>query len=75
MTMGLAIVGAVGGTIATGGMAGLLAGAIAGGAGGRIAGKRHVKKVKKRMDGIDFEGIEPKNDNKNGDDEENTVDD
>ena len=52
LTMGLAFVGAVGGTIATGGLGGLVIGAAAGGAGGNYAGKKHVKKVKKRMDGV-----------------------
>ena len=58
--MGLAFVGAVGGTIATGGVGGLVAGAIAGGAGGNYAGKKHVKKVKKRINGVEFEGADSK---------------
>ena len=59
MMVGLAVVGAVGGTIASGG-AGLLVGGILGGATGSYAGKKHVKKVKKNINNIEFEGADKK---------------
>jgi hypothetical protein len=57
--MGLAVLGGAGAAIASGGWA-IPVGMIMGGAGGNYAGKKHVKKVKKNINAVEFEGADKK---------------
>jgi hypothetical protein len=59
LMFGMAGIGAVIGTVASGGAVaiGLIAG-VAGGAIGHTAGKKHVKHTQKAIERVQFEGIE-----------------
>lgn len=56
MMMGVAAVGVVAGTVATGGIAGAIIGGVAGGVVGRGVGKKKQQMTKKMINGIEFEG-------------------